>query len=65
MKFRNLMFHDKPFADQQKIQDIYYGYNENYHLGNRLMQPEALLKSLNQHIGSEFVQSGLKRLFSR
>ncbi|AMV61010.1 DNA helicase [Pediococcus damnosus] len=54
MKFRNLMFHDKPFASQEKIQGIYYGYNENYRLGNRLdATKEALLKSLNSRIGSE------------
>ncbi|MCT3034868.1 RNA polymerase recycling motor HelD [Pediococcus parvulus] len=54
MKFRNLMFREKPFADQDKLHDIYYSFNENYHLGNRLdATKETLLKSLNHRIGGE------------
>lgn len=36
LRFRNLMLHGKPFFTKDQIKEIYYSFNQNYHLGNRL-----------------------------
>ncbi|MSE22577.1 ATP-dependent DNA helicase, partial [Lactobacillus parabuchneri] len=36
MRFRNLMFNGEVLIPKEKISDIYYGFNENYNLRNRL-----------------------------
>lgn len=54
MRFRNLMFHNKVFVSKEKIKEIYYSFNQNYNLGNRLDgTKEALIKYLNHRISSE------------
>ena len=54
MRFKNVMFRGKPFFDRNKISQIYYSFNENYHLRNRLSATkERLLKMLNRRVESE------------
>ncbi|MFC6260864.1 RNA polymerase recycling motor HelD [Levilactobacillus fujinensis] len=54
MVFRNIKFQGKVFIDKEKIQEIYYSFNRNYHLGNRLQATkEALIRILNRRITSE------------
>lgn len=54
MIFRNINFRGKPFFSKEKIAEIYYSFNENYKLGNRLDGTrEQLIKLLNRRISSE------------
>lgn len=54
--FKNIYFKNKkkPFFEKEKIKEIYYGFNENYHLRNRIeATKEALINSLNRRIEPE------------
>lgn len=54
--FKNIYFKSKkkPFFDKEKIKEIYYGFDENYHLRNRIeATKEALINSLNRRIEPE------------
>ena len=54
--FKNIYFHDKkkPYFDKEKIKEIYYSYNENYNLANRIdATREELIKMLNRKIVPE------------
>lgn len=54
MRFRNLMFNGKVFLSKDKIKEIYYSFNNNYNLGNRLDgTKEELIKYLNHRVSSE------------
>lgn len=54
MRFRNLMFRGKVFISKKKIKEIYYSFNNNYNLGNRLDgTKEALIKYLNHRVSVE------------
>ncbi|MFD1454840.1 RNA polymerase recycling motor HelD [Levilactobacillus lanxiensis] len=54
MVFRNIKFQGDVFIPKEKIQEIYYSFNRNYHLGNRLQATkEALIRILNRRITSE------------
>lgn len=54
MRFRNIMFNGKIFVSKEKIREIYYSFNNNYNLGNRLDgTKEALIKYLNHRVSSE------------
>ena len=54
MRFRNLMFRGKVFISKEKIKEIYYSFNNNYNLGNRLDgTKEALIKYLNHCVSVE------------
>ena len=54
MRFRNLMFNGKVFLSKDKIKKIYYSFNNNYNLGNRLDgTKEELIKYLNHRVSSE------------
>lgn len=54
MVFRNIKFNGKVFIPKEKIQEIYYSFNRNYHLANRLQATkEALVRILNRRISSE------------
>lgn len=54
MRFRNLMFNGEVFFDRTKIEEIYYSFNLNYHLGNRLdATKQELVKMLNRRVSSE------------
>lgn len=54
--FKNINFRDpkKPYFDKEKIKEIYYSYNENYKLANRIdATREELIKMLNRKIAPE------------
>lgn len=54
MVFRNIAFQGKTYIPKEKIQEIYYRFNRNYHLGNRLQATkEALVRILNRRIAGE------------
>lgn len=54
MRFRNIMFNGKVFVSKEKIREIYYSFNNNYNLGNRLDgTKEALIKYLNHRVTTE------------
>lgn len=54
MRFRNLMFNGDVLIPKEKISEIYYGFNENYNLRNRLdSTKEELMKILNRKIHVE------------
>ena len=56
MIFKNVYFRDKkkPYFDKEKIKDIYYSFNENYKLANRIdATREELIKMLNRKIAPE------------
>ncbi|HAT55243.1 MAG TPA: ATP-dependent DNA helicase [Lactobacillus sp.] len=54
MRFRDIKFRDETFISKEKIAEIYYSFNENYHLGNRLSATrEELIKMLNRRISAE------------
>lgn len=54
--FKNIIFKDKtkPFFTKAKINEIYYSFNQNYNLANRIdATREELIKSLNHKIAPE------------
>ena len=54
--FKNIYFRDKkkPYFDKEKIKEIYYSYNQNYNLANRIdATREELIKMLNRKIAPE------------
>lgn len=54
MKFRNIMFNGKVFFSREKIEELYYSFNQNYHLSNRLdATKEELVRLLNHRVSSE------------
>ncbi|MEE8823288.1 MAG: RNA polymerase recycling motor HelD [Lentilactobacillus sunkii] len=54
MRFRNLMFNGEVLIPKEKIAEIYYGFNENYNLRNRLESTkDELMKILNRKIHVE------------
>ncbi|WP_288530056.1 RNA polymerase recycling motor HelD [uncultured Secundilactobacillus sp.] len=54
MIFRNINFRGKPFFSKEKIHDIYYSFNDNYNLKNRIDgTKEQLIKQLNRRVSSE------------
>ncbi|CAK8054341.1 RNA polymerase recycling motor HelD [Eupransor demetentiae] len=56
-RLRNLVFHDQVLISKEKIAEIYYQYNENYRLSQRLeATQEALMRSLRSQIGHQMQQ---------
>ena len=58
--FKNIYFRDKkrPFFEKAKINEIYYSYNSNYNLSNRIdATREELIKLLNRKNNSEAKKS--------
>lgn len=58
--FKNIYFKDKekPFFDKDYIKDIYYSFNENYNLRNRIEATrEKLVVRLNESISAEAKKS--------
>lgn len=54
--FKNIYFRNKkkPFFNKEKISDLYYSFNTNYNLSNRIdATREELIKLLNRKITSE------------
>lgn len=62
--FKNIYFRDKkkPYFDKEKIKEIYYSYNENYNLANRIdATREELIKMLNRKITPEVKKAWVAR----
>ncbi|NRO64499.1 DNA helicase IV [Lactobacillus helveticus] len=62
--FKNIYFRDKkkPYFDKEKIKEIYYSYNENYNLANRIdATREELIKMLNRKITPEAKKAWVAR----
>lgn len=54
MHFKNIMFRGKPFFSKEQIKDVYYSFNSNYNLRNRLSATrESLLKKLSSKVNRE------------
>lgn len=54
LHFKNLMFNKKAFFSKDKIAELYYSFNQNYNLGNRLdATKQELVKMLNRRISGE------------
>ncbi|KRN28204.1 superfamily protein DNA and RNA helicase [Lactobacillus selangorensis] len=54
MRFRDIKLKGEVFFSKEKIAEIYYSFNENYHLGQRLSATkEKLLQSLNRKVSHE------------
>ena len=54
--FKNIYFRNKkkPFFTREKISELYYSFNSNYNLSNRIdATREELIKSLNRKINGE------------
>lgn len=54
--FKNIYFRNqkRPFFDKEKIGELYYSFNENYNLSNRIdATREELIKLLNRKINTE------------
>ncbi|MEJ6399683.1 RNA polymerase recycling motor HelD [Nicoliella lavandulae] len=67
MRFRNIKFQGNILFSKEMIHDIYYGFNDNYNLRNRIDGTrEALVKRLNRRIKSEmktkWVESAIQNL---
>lgn len=64
MIFKNIYFRDKkkPYFDKKKIKEIYYSYNQNYNLANRIdATREELIKMLNRKIAPEARKAWVSR----
>lgn len=56
IQFKDIMFKNQkePYFTKEQIKEIYYSFNENYHLRNRIESTkEVLLKMLNQRVEAE------------
>ncbi|WP_317637637.1 RNA polymerase recycling motor HelD [Lactobacillus xylocopicola] len=54
--FKNIYFrdHKRPFFTKEKISELYYSFNDNYNLSNRIdATREELIKALNRKINAE------------
>lgn len=63
--FKNLYFRDpkKPFFSKDKIKEIYYSYNQNYSLANRIdATKQQLIANLNRRIESETRKAWVTKL---
>ena len=62
--FKDIYFRDKekPYFDKAKIKEIYYSFNQNYNLANRIEATrEELVKELNHKIAPEIKKSWVMR----
>ncbi|WDF83198.1 RNA polymerase recycling motor HelD [Lacticaseibacillus pabuli] len=54
VRFRDVKFKGEKFFAKKRIEDIFYSYNENYHMGNRLnATKDRLINMLNRRVKSE------------
>lgn len=63
--FKNIYFRDpkKPFFAKDKIKDIYYSFNQNYSLANRIdATKQSLINSLNRKIEPETRKAWVSKL---
>lgn len=62
MFFRDLKFQGKPYLTKEKIEEIYYSFNQNYHLGNRVdATKERLVQLLNNRVEPELRKSWVSK----
>lgn len=62
--FKNIYFRDKkkPYFAKDKIKEIYYSFNQNYNLANRIdATREELIKMLNRKIAPEVRKAWVSR----
>ncbi|KRL80612.1 RNA polymerase recycling motor HelD [Lactobacillus ultunensis] len=62
--FKNIYFRDKkkPYFDKEKIKEVYYSFNQNYNLTNRIEATrEELIKMLNRKITPETKKAWVAR----
>lgn len=62
--FKNIYFRDKkkPYFDKEKIKEIYYSFNSNYTLANRIEATrEELIKMLNRKVTPETKKAWVSR----
>lgn len=60
--FRDLKFHGKVFFSREQIQKIYYSFNQNYHLRNRLeATKERLIRRLNRRVDQAAVSDEVQK----
>ncbi|MGX4645416.1 RNA polymerase recycling motor HelD [Holzapfeliella sp. JNUCC 80] len=63
VQFRNIKFRGESFIDKEKIKEIYYGFNENYKLMNRIeATKEELIKILNRRVSSEMKKKWVQEM---
>lgn len=67
LKVRNLNFRGEVLLSKEKIQSVYYQYNENYKLSQRLeATQESLIRSLRSQVGvqmkSDWVELAIENL---
>ncbi len=67
VRFRDIKFQGEKFFAKERIADIFYSYNENYHMGNRLQATkERLINMLNRRVEremkSDWVQNAVQDL---
>ena len=54
MKLRSIVFRDEPLIPKERIAEIYYQYNENYKLSQRLEATrDTLMRILSSRLGTE------------
>lgn len=54
VRFKDIRFRDGVFFSRKKIAEIFYSYNQNYNMNNRLQATkERLTSMLNRRVGSE------------
>lgn len=54
MKIRSVMFRGEPLISKERISEIYYQYNDNYKLGQRLEATrDTLMRILSSQVGLE------------
>lgn len=62
MYFRDLKFQGKPYLSKEKIAEIYYSFNANYHLANRIdATKEKLMQMLNSRVTPETKKSWVSK----
>lgn len=54
LRVKPIKFQGRDYFTKEKIAEIYYSFNQNYHLGNRIdATQEQLMKMLNSRLGTE------------
>lgn len=54
VRFKDIRFHGGVFFSRKKIAEIFYSYNQNYNMNNRVQATkERLTSMLNRRVGSE------------
>lgn len=63
MQFKDIMFQHEPFITKDQIREIYYSFNSNYHLRNRIeATKDELLRILRKRVEPESRKSWVRDL---